>query len=739
MSGSDTGTEDVEVRSTEEPLDEVLYRHFGFRGFRYPQESVIQQILSGRDVMVVMPTGGGKSLCYQLPALLLPGLTLVVSPLIALMKDQVDALQARGIAAALVNSSQTLTEQNEVLNQLSNNELRLLYVAPERLRNQRFLSILAAVKVSLLAIDEAHCLSQWGHDFRPDYLRIAEALKVLPRPTVAAFTATATPEVRDDILRHLGMVSPDVTVAGFERPNLAFVVRQVTSDAEKVDRIKELVGDHGTGIIYCATRKSTEFVAQVLQQDRVRAGFYHGGLSPVERDRVQGEFISGRLPVVVATNAFGMGIDRSDIRLVIHYEMPGSVEAYYQEAGRAGRDGEPAWCEMLFSYADKRVQEFFIEGGNPDEALIRHVYRVVLREAGTANEVAMSMDDLAEAVKLDLGRINPMAVSSALSVLTRMGAVERFDIPGQRVRGTRIPDPDLTPRGLVIDGPALVEKKARDMRKLQSVIQYAYSRDCRQQWVLRYFGETDQCDCNRCDCCVASGGGGAAGVAAGGGVAGEAMNGGAERPPEPHEHELVLKVLSGVARACRRLDDDHWQPIFGRSSIILSLRGSKSERIVNGPLGQVSTYGLLKNHPRKQIEALFIEMERVGLLETVVGEYPLLCLSKAGSLVMRGKAKYQMVWPEVDVGVVARATNAGPAGTPPDDALLAKMKSKRLQLARARNVPSYCILPNRVLEALAAMQPASVDEALTIPGIGEKTARTIIPTFLKLIREHRES
>lgn len=720
----------------EGPLDEVLYRHFGFRGFRYPQESVIQQILSGRDVMVVMPTGGGKSLCYQLPALLLPGLTLVVSPLIALMKDQVDALQARGIAAALVNSSQTLTEQNEVLRQLRGNELRLLYVAPERLRNKRFLSILAAVKVSLLAVDEAHCLSQWGHDFRPDYLRIAEALRVLPRPAVAAFTATATPEVRDDILRHLGMASPDVTVAGFERPNLAFTVRQVTSDMEKVARIKELVAQHRTGIIYCATRKSTEFVAEVLQQERVRAGYYHGGLSPLERDRVQGEFISGRLPVVVATNAFGMGIDRSDIRLVIHYEMPGSVEAYYQEAGRAGRDGAPAWCEMLFSYADKRVQEFFIEGGNPDEALIRHVYRVLLREAGTANELALSTDDLAEAVKRDLGRINPMAVSSAVSWLNRMGAIERFDIPGQRVRGTRIPDPDLTPRGLVIDGAALVEKKARDMRKLQAVIQYAYSRDCRQQWVLRYFGETDQNDCQRCDSCIGGGG-----MLSGGVVPGEFAEGSpvppVERAPEPHEHELVLKILSGVARACRRLDDDRWQPIFGRSSIILSLRGSKSERILNGPLGRVSTYGLLKDYPRKQIEALFVEMERVGLLETVVGEYPLLCLSSTGSLVMRGKAEYRMVWPDAGNGA-AVGTGAAPAA-PPDEELLSKMKQKRLQLARVRNVPSYCILPNRVLEALAAMQPASVDEALTISGVGEKTARTIIPTFLKLIKEHQES
>ncbi len=734
MSGFDNEESAAIAAATDEPLDEVLYRNFGFRGFRYPQESVIQQILSGRDVMVVMPTGGGKSLCYQLPALLLPGVTLIVSPLIALMKDQVDALQAKGIAAALVNSSQTQGEQTEVLNQLRKGAIRLLYVAPERLRNQRFLSILSSCTVSLLAIDEAHCLSQWGHDFRPDYLRIAEALKVLPRPTVAAFTATATPEVRDDILRHLGMRDPDVTVAGFERPNLAFRVSNVSSDTEKVDRIMELLRQHATGIIYCATRKSTEYVSHALQQAGIKAGFYHGGLTPTERDQVQNAFISGGLPVVVATNAFGMGIDRSDIRLVVHYEMPGSVEAYYQEAGRAGRDGAPASCEMLFSYADKRVQDFFIEGGNPEEALIRYVYKVLLQHASEGNEILLSMDVLTEMIKTDLGRINPMAVSSALSILNRMGAVERFDVPGQRIRGTRIPNPDLKPRQLKIDGAALVEKKRRDERKLQAVIQYAYSQDCRQQWVLRYFGETSQTDCGNCDQCHD----GPINTAVDSGDSNAKLPTAAItcRPPQPHEHDLVLKILSGVARACRRVGNDEWKPFFGRSSIILSLRGSKSARIVEGPLGRVSTYGILKGHPQKEIEALFNEMERARLLETVVGDYPLLALSRLGSQVMRGKESYQLHWPETIPAKAVAPVSQGPTGSPPDEDLLRKLKAKRSQLAQMRKVPTYCIAPNKVLEALATLQPTTIEQALTIPGIGEKNGRTIIPAFLRLIAGH---
>lgn len=730
ISGADKASADA--CGLKESLDEVLYRHFGFRGFRHPQEAVIRQILGGRDVMVVMPTGGGKSLCYQLPALLLPGLTLVVSPLIALMKDQVDALKVRGIAADLINSAQSLAEQNEVLHRLREHRLRLLYVAPERLRNQRFLSILSSVNVSLLAVDEAHCLSQWGHDFRPDYLRIVEALRVLPRPTVAAFTATATPEVRDDILRHLNMTSPEVVVSGFERPNLSFVVRQVSSDLEKVVRIKDLVAEYRTGIIYCATRKSTEYVAHALQGEKIPAGYYHGGLSPDERDQVQNEFMSGRLPLVVATNAFGMGIDRADIRMVVHYEMPGSIEAYYQEAGRAGRDGRPAWCEMLFCYADKRVQEFFIDGANPDEALIRGVYRVLLREAGDQGELELSTDDLTELVQRDMGRINPMAVSAALSHLNRMGAIERYDIPGKRVRGTRIPNPDLTPRKLVIDGAALREKHVRDLRKLQAVVQYAYSHDCRQQWVLRYFGETDQSDCGRCDSCAPVGR--SAVTATGGAV---------ERVPEPHEHELVLKILSGVARACRRLEGDHWQPMFGRSSIIDSLRGSRAKKIVEGRLGSVSTYGLLRDYPRKLIEELVVELERIGLLKTVVGDYPLLCLTPEGSQVMRGKAEYRLIWPQLEAlgrkesdDVESEAESLRDAATP-DEELLRLMKRKRMQLAQVRKIPSYCILPNKVLEALAALQPASVDEALAIPGIGEKKAREIVPTFLRLIAEHR--
>ena len=315
---------------------EILERHFGFREFLEGQERVVEAIVAGEDVCVIMPTGGGKSLCYQLPAMLLEGITIVVSPLIALMKDQVDALAAKKIPATFINSSLGQSEMDDRIARMIRGEYRLVYIAPERFKSERFVRALAPLSIALFAVDEAHCISQWGHDFRPDYLRLKWALKDLGQPQVAALTATATPEVRADIIEQLGLgkfgrKEPRVFVSGFARHNLTLGVSHVKSKADKLARIQEYVRQLQTGIVYCATRKNVEKVAAALGKGVVA---YHGAMTPDQRERAQEKFMSGKCSVAVATNAFGMGIDRPDLRFVVHYDIPGSIEAYYQEAGR---------------------------------------------------------------------------------------------------------------------------------------------------------------------------------------------------------------------------------------------------------------------------------------------------------------------------------------------------------------------------------------------------------------------
>ena len=348
-------------------LRSTLAAHFGFEAFRPGQRPVIEALLGGRHVVAVMPTGFGKSLCYQLPALCLDGVTLVVSPLISLMKDQVDALRARGIAAAYVNSTQDPRERHETLAAAARGELRLLYVAPERFRNEAAMAALRQLPLDLFVVDEAHCMSQWGHDFRPDYLTLGQVAQHLGAPRIGAFTATATSRVRADIVSLLGLRDPIVTVSGFLRDNLHLSVVPIRRMVEKDRHMTRLIRDAGGPcVVYCATRRHCEEVAVTLAKQRIASAVYHGGLDDSERHRVQDLFAHDEVPVIVATNAFGMGIDKSDVRAVIHYDLPGSLEAYYQEAGRAGRDGQRARCVLLFTYADTRIHEFFISQGGLD-------------------------------------------------------------------------------------------------------------------------------------------------------------------------------------------------------------------------------------------------------------------------------------------------------------------------------------------------------------------------------------
>jgi ATP-dependent DNA helicase RecQ len=337
---------------------------FGLAEFRPGQREIIESVLDGKPTIAVLPTGAGKSLCFQLPAVALEGLAIVVSPLISLMKDQVDALEQRGIPAAFINSSISADERHERLRRAVSGELRLLYVAPERFRAPNFAASLARAKPTLFAVDEAHCMVEWGHDFRPDYARLGEIHRELGAPRLVALTATATPDVRASIGRQLGMQSPSVFVRGFDRANLRLEVMPVQGGDDKLRRCLHLLDEPPArgqpAIVYAATRKKAEQVAQNLRRARIKARAYHAGLADVERAEVQERWMANDVRVVVATNAFGMGVDKRDVRLVIHHELPGSAEAYYQEAGRAGRDGEPARCVLLFNHSDVRLREFLI-------------------------------------------------------------------------------------------------------------------------------------------------------------------------------------------------------------------------------------------------------------------------------------------------------------------------------------------------------------------------------------------
>jgi ATP-dependent DNA helicase RecQ len=482
---------------------------FEIETFRPGQALAIRNVLGAIDTLAIMPTGAGKSLCYQLPALQLDGVTLVVSPLIALMKDQHDKLEQRGIEVIRLDSTLSPRDEQQALARLSDGRPCIAYVTPERLGEPRFRERLAAVHVALFVVDEAHCISQWGHDFRPAYLGLGDAVRALGRPPILALTATAPPKVKDDILAQLAIPEASVIDIGLDRPNLRYHVIQATTERKKQALLLRLLDRQGgCGIIYAATVKAVDALADFLAETGIECGRYHGRMRAKERERVQSAFMDDGDPrIMVATNAFGLGVDKQDIRFVIHYNFPGSLESYYQEAGRAGRDGDPANCVLLYQPEDKRIQSFFLGGRYPTPEQTRAVAEALIAtyETTTGQEPAdAKRADLDEATFVPLRDIAEKADTPAkkarvvLSFLKEVGFAA--EAPGARFAPLTAEPPSLDE--LARATSRYEQKRAQDRARLAAILRYAQSHLCRTRLLVTYFGYTDGDPCGACDNCL---------------------------------------------------------------------------------------------------------------------------------------------------------------------------------------------------------------------------------------------
>jgi ATP-dependent DNA helicase RecQ len=472
-------------------LGATLRDRFGLDSFRPGQEDIIRAVLEGRDTLAVMPTGSGKSLVYQLPALLLDGLTVVVSPLIALMKDQTDKMRELGVDAITINSALPAGEQAAATEAVARGDGDILYVTPERFRDRDFFELLLQRRVALFVVDEAHCISQWGHDFRPDYMMLGSVARRLGRPPVMAVTATAGPEVQKDIVRQLRMRQPFRRIGELIRPNLFLRVERTVNEAAKDAALLQLLqGYEGTGIVYVATVKEGERL-RVMLEGQVPVTLYHGRLAPRERHEAQELFMAGGVKAVIATNAFGLGIDKPDIRFVIHYHFPGSPEAYYQEAGRAGRDGLPAECPILFREEDRAIQGYFLGGRYPDDGEALKVAQVVNR---IPDGEWVAVNEIAE--RSSVARRKSRIV---LTLMKRFGAVrEHRGGSWERL----IPDVTTVPlHDQLLDYES---RREADRAKLKAMVRYCRTAQCRTRQLLGYFGEEVDRDhrCGHCDNCV---------------------------------------------------------------------------------------------------------------------------------------------------------------------------------------------------------------------------------------------
>ncbi|TWE04841.1 RecQ-like ATP-dependent DNA helicase [Neobacillus bataviensis] len=576
----------------------LLKTHFGYSSFRNGQEQAIRSVLTGQNTICVMPTGGGKSICYQIPALVLSGTTIVISPLISLMKDQVDTLIQAGIPATFINSSLNFSEANRRINEAKAGKYKLLYIAPERLESYDFLEDLRQMDIPLVAVDEAHCISQWGHDFRPSYRHIQQMVNNLPqKPVVLALTATATPRVREDICYSLEIDQANTIITGFERVNLSFSV------IKGQDRLKFLLdylkkNQQEAGIIYAATRKNVDQLYERLRKEQINAARYHAGMGDADRAREQERFLEDKASVMVATSAFGMGIDKSNIRYVVHFQMPKNMESYYQEAGRAGRDGLDSECILLYSPQDVQVQRFLIDQSS------------------------------------DRGRIT------------------------------------------------------QELEKLQQMADYCHTENCLQEFILRYFGETETESCGRCGNCLDS------------------------RSKVDVTKEAQM-VMSCVIRMGQR---------FGKNLTAQVLTGSKNKKVSEMGFDKLTTYGIMKNQGAREVGEFIEFLISQELIAIEQGQFPTIFVAPKGKDVLLGK---QQVYRREAVQVKQVSKN---------DPLFESLREVRKRIAESENVPPFVIFSDAALKDMCAKQPKTSEEFLQVSGVGEHKLQKYGLEFIQAIR-----
>lgn len=473
----------------------ILNKYFGFGSFRGLQETIIKRTTEERKhSLVLMPTGSGKSLCYQIPALYFENKTIVISPLIALMQDQVDALRKKNVPAAFINSTLSKQEREKRLEDFLNGNIKILYVTPERFRKKDFIEKIKTVKIDLLAVDEAHCISEWGHDFRPDYSRIGEFREILGNPLTIALTATATKDVQEDILVKLNLNKDEVKIfhQGIDRPNLRLEAADVFDDKEKLKEILAALKKYnGSGIIYFSLIKTLEKFSEMIGDKGFEHGIYHGKLEDKQRKQMQRDFLGGKQKLILATNAFGMGIDKADIRLVIHAEVPSSIESYYQEIGRAGRDGKDSLCLLLYNQEDLYTQMEFIKWSNPDADFYFALYNLLQRDTGLIN--SSGIDLIRE--QMNFKSKNDFRIETALGMLDRYGVTEG------EIEKKNLKVIDELP-GILQDEEFLKKKLLNDNKKLLSVVNYFRNENCRRVFISDYFGFPGEKPCGNCDNCV---------------------------------------------------------------------------------------------------------------------------------------------------------------------------------------------------------------------------------------------
>lgn len=656
---------------------QTLQRHWGFSTFRPGQREVIEAVVSGRPVLGVMPTGAGKSLCYQLPALMLPGVTVVVSPLIALMKDQVDQLRQRGIPAAAINSTVPLDEQQRMLDDARNGHLKLLYVAPERFRYEGAMARLKRLPIGLFAIDEAHCISHWGHDFRPDYQLLGPAYRELSAPRVAAYTATATAEVRRDIVGSLGLVDPLVTVAGFARDNLHLSVLPIARMKDKPKLAASAIRagfaadpEHpGVAIVYCATRKHCDEAVDALTGQGFEVQLYHGGLDDDARARAQDAFQRGKRLVMVATNAFGMGVDKPDVRVVVHWDFPGSVDAYYQEVGRAGRDGRRAYGVMLFTYADSRIHEFFIDKSGED------------------------LDPTTRAARAEADRQKLKAIQRfAYHEGCRHAALLRYF-------GDRSKDCDLSdPTGSRCDncagstGLAKVHLNEHTARKATAPSRAPrdIADDDDPRHAKRRLSDSEEVVVQKALSAVARSRG-----------------------------ELELKTIAKALRGSRATDVING-PLFGTKSF--GMLDELPEATTLALLRALARAGCIDHGKGRKATLTALGTEVMWRRQSVPLEMP--PFSHEG---LKKKSASPTAPPSEAPGQPEKAGDA-------DSTLVRALKQRRLVLAKQRGVAPFVIASNALIDRLATLNPdASSDEWLALKGVGEQNLQSLREAFKPLI------